>query len=86
MMAAFVYIMCTITSTICAVLLLREYRRTASRVLLWCGLAFVGFTVSNALVFTDVFLVPTINLATVRALANWMATTVLVVALVWDFE
>ena len=85
-MAAFVYVMCTVTSAICAVLLLREYRRTASRVLLWCGLAFVGFTLSNALVFTDFVLVPTANLAPVRAIANWMATTVLVVALVWDLE
>jgi len=85
-MAAFVYVMCTVTSAICAVLLLLEYRRTASRVLLWCGLAFVGFTVSNALVFTDLILVPTINLSTVRAIANWTATTTLVVALVWDLE
>jgi hypothetical protein len=85
-MAAFVYIMCTVTSAICAVLLLRDYRRTASRVLLWCGLAFVGFTISNALVFTDFVLLPTMTLAPVRAISNWMATTVLVVALVWDLE
>jgi hypothetical protein len=85
-MAPFVYIMCTVTSGICAALLLREHRRTASRVLLWCGLAFVGFTISNALVFTDFVLVPATSLALVRAIANWMATTVLVVALVWDLE
>ena len=85
-MAAFVYLMCTVTSAVCAILLLREYRRTASRVLLWCGLAFVGFTISNALVFTDFVLLPEWNLATVRAMSNWIATTVLVVALVWDLE
>ena len=61
-------------------------RRTASRVLLWCGLAFVGFTISNALVFTDFILLSEWNLATVRAMVNWIATTVLVVALVWDLE
>ena len=85
-MAALVYLMCTVTSAICAALLLREYRRTASRVLLWCGLAFAGFTVGNAMVFTDVILVPSLNLATVRAIVNWGATTVLVVALLWDLE
>jgi hypothetical protein len=85
-MAAFVYLMCTLTSAACAVLLLREHRRTASRVLLWCGLAFVGFTVSNAMVFTDFVLAPDANLATVRAIVNWVATTVLVVALVWELE
>jgi hypothetical protein len=85
-MAAFVYIMCTVTSATCAVLLLREYRRAASRVLLWCGLAFVGFTVSNALVFADFILMPTVNLAHVRAMTNWLATTVLVVGLVWDLD
>lgn len=85
-MAAFVYLMCTLTSATCAALLLREFRRTTSRVLLWCGLAFVGFTVSNAMVFADFLLVPTVNLAPVRAIANWIATTVLVVALVWDLE
>lgn len=85
-MAALVYLMCTVASAACALLLLREFRRTSSRVLLWCGLAFVGFTLSNALVLTDVVLLPGWNLATARAMVNWLATTVLVVALVWDLE
>jgi hypothetical protein len=45
-------------AALCAVLLLRAYVRVRRRLLLWSGLCFAGLTVSNALVFVDLVLLP----------------------------
>jgi hypothetical protein len=55
-MAGVVYMLCAVTSTLCATLLLREHRRTSSRLLLWSGVSFCGLALSNALVFVDLVL------------------------------
>jgi hypothetical protein len=52
-MATYVYILGTLTTLLCAVLLLRAYPRVRQPLLLWSGLCFVGLTVSNALLFVD---------------------------------
>ena len=49
-MATSVYLLCMLTSGFCAMLLLREYRRTSMPLLLWSGLSFVGWAINNALV------------------------------------
>lgn len=41
-MPAAVYILCGLTSVLCAVLLLRSYARKRVRLLLWSGLCFAG--------------------------------------------
>lgn len=41
-MVSIVYILCAITSLACAVLLLRSFRRTRARLLLWSGISFAG--------------------------------------------
>ena len=80
-----VYALCMLTSTFCAVLLLREYRRTRARLLFWSSLSFVGWAINNALVFTDLTLFPTtIDLAIVRALTSLAAVSLLLYGLVWD--
>jgi hypothetical protein len=48
-MAAVVYLLCALTSLGCAVLLLRGYRRSRARLLLWSGLCFAGLFLNNAL-------------------------------------
>jgi hypothetical protein len=52
-MAAAVYILGTLVSLACAMLLLRGYARAKRKLLLWSGLCFAGLTVSNALIFVD---------------------------------
>jgi hypothetical protein len=73
-----------LTSTFCALLLLREYRRTSARLLLWSGLSFTGWAVNNALVFTDLVIVPGVDLSVVRALAGLAATSLLLYGLIGD--
>jgi hypothetical protein len=62
-MAEAVYVLCGLTSALCAGLLLRGYRRSGTRLLLWSGLCFLGLTLNNILLFVDLVVVPTIDLS-----------------------
>jgi hypothetical protein len=52
-MAAAVYVLCAFTSLACAILLLRAFQARGVRLLLWSGLAFVGFTFGNVMLVVD---------------------------------
>jgi hypothetical protein len=83
-MATAVYVLCMLTSAFCAVLLLREYRRTGARLLLWSSLSFVGWATNNALVFTDMVVVPGADLSVIRALTALIAISLLLYGLIGD--
>lgn len=83
-MATTVYLLCAITSATCAVLLVREFRRSRARLLLWSSVAFVGFATNNALVFADYVLVPHVDLALIRAVTALASVSMLLYAFVWD--
>lgn len=85
-MAATVYVLCTLTCTLCAVLLLRERHRTASRLLFWSGLSFTALAISNALVFVDYVVLPTIDFAIYRSATFLLATALLLYGLVRDTD
>jgi hypothetical protein len=51
--ADFVYLLCTITSLVCAALLLRSYARNRVRLLLWSAVCFIGLFVNNLMVLID---------------------------------
>ena len=85
-MAEIVYLLCGLTSAGCAALVIREYRRSRSRLLLWMSLAFVGLTISNVLVFVDFVLVPDVSFAVARAALAFVSTTLLACGLVWDAD
>jgi len=71
----------------CAALLLRAYSRVRKRLLLWSGLCFAGLTISNALVFVDLQVVPDgIDLYPHRLVIGAISMLVLVFGLVWDSE
>lgn len=52
-MALTVYALCALTSLACALLLLRGFRRSRARLLLWSGLCFAGLFINNALLVVD---------------------------------
>jgi hypothetical protein len=83
-MAVSVYLLCMLTSAFCAVLLLREYRRTTARLLLWSSLSFVAWALNNALVFADMVVFPGNDLSLVRAVVALAAVSLLLYGLVWD--
>ena len=91
-MAAIVYLLCTLTSALCAVLLLRVYRKTRvwssgsapPSLLLWSGLSFCVMAINNALVLADLVLFPSIDLTLYRGGSFLLATALLLYGLVWD--
>ena len=86
MIAACVYLMCAITSVLCAGLLLLKYRRSRLRLLFWSSLCFVGLAINNVLLFVDLVLVPNTDLSIVRTLPAVVGITLLVIGFVWDAE
>lgn len=81
-MPSAVYLLCMLTSAFCAVLLLREYGRSRARLLLWSSLSFVGWAINNALVFTDLVVLPgVVDLSLFRALVALIAVSLLLYGL-----
>ena len=83
-MATTVYLLCVATSAACAVLLIREYRRSRVPLLLWSSVAFVGLALNNALVFADFVIVPDIDLALLRVSVALASVALLLGALIWN--
>lgn len=83
-MAETIYLLGALTSVLCAVLLLRGYARGRQRLLLWSGVCFVGFAISNALVFVDLILLPDTDLFAYRLIATAISMAVLLYGLIWE--
>jgi hypothetical protein len=86
-MASLVYLLGALVTAVCAILLLRGFARSRSRLLLWSGLCFAGLTVSNALLFIDLVLLgPTQSLYMWRLGTASAAMLLLVYGLVFESE
>ena len=86
-MAEIVYLLCAATSITCAVLLVRAYRESRTKLLLWSGLSFVGLAVNNVLLFVDLVVLPAaIDLSVVRNVVALGALAVLLFGLVWESQ
>lgn len=82
-MAETVYILCTLTSIACTVLLWRGYRRTSTRLLFWSSLCFVGFAINNVLLLVDLQLWHD-DLSLYRNITGLAGAILLVFGLVWE--
>lgn len=86
-MASAVYVLCTLTSALCAVLLLRQHRSSPNRLLLWSGISFWAMAAANALVFVDLVVLPAAyDLLLVRVWAMFIAAALLLYGLVWEVD
>lgn len=83
-MPSAVYVLCAVTSLVVAVLLLRQYHRRRTRLLLWAGLCFVGLTLNNFLLFLDFVIYPTIDLSIARGATGAVSIMILLHGLIWD--
>jgi hypothetical protein len=84
--ASIVYLACAGTAALCAALLLRAYRATGTRLLLWSGLCFLFLAANNALLTVDFVLVPQIDLFALRNATALAGMSLLLYGLVWDSE
>ena len=83
-MAETVYLLCALTSILCAGLLIRSYRRSRTPLLLWSSLCFVGLALNNALLFVDLVLfVQEVELAIARSMIGLVSLLILIFGLIW---
>ncbi len=85
-MPAFIYILCALTSIVCAGLLLRNSSRTPSRLLFWSGAAFICFALANILLFVDLVVVRNHDLILLRNTITLAAVAMLLYGLIWEVE
>ena len=83
-MGTLVYGLCALTSLACAFLLLRGYRETGVRLLLWSGLCFLGLAANNVILFVDLRVVPEYDLSAWRTFPSIFGVALLLYGLVWD--
>jgi hypothetical protein len=82
-MAALVYCLGTLVTLLCALLLLRSYALTRTRLLLWSGLCFSGLTLSNLLLIIDMLVLTELDLYLWRLATAALAMLVLLYGLVF---
>ena len=85
-MAELTYLLCTATSVLCAVLLLRGYLRTRTRLLMWSTLCFIGLAINSILLFVDlvVFPGPDVDLRLYRSGSALISIALLAIGLIWE--
>lgn len=79
-----VYLLCFATSTLCAFLLGRSFRRTRSRLLFWSALCFGLLAVVNFVVVLDMLVYPGTDFRPIRLWLSVVAVAVLLFGFIWD--
>ena len=84
-MAEITYVLCAATSILCAVLLLRGYLRSRSRLLMWSTWCFIGLAINNILLFVDLVILPdSVDLRIVRSGSALLSLLLMVAGLIWE--
>jgi hypothetical protein len=83
---AAVYLLCFLTSSACALLLARTYRRTRARLLLWSALCFLFLAGNNLAIIFDLLILPDWDFRVARHLLSLAALGVLLFGFIWDME
>jgi hypothetical protein len=83
-MAETIYLLCAATSVTCAVLLIRGWRRSRSRLLLWSSACFALLAFNNGLLVMDLMVVKEMDLAMYRSTTALVAILVLLAGLIWE--
>ena len=84
MLATAIYVLCALTSIICAALLLRGWSQTRARLLFWSGLCFAGLALNNILLIIDVAVLPQVDMEIWRTVPALIGVALLVYGLVWE--
>lgn len=85
-MAGVIYGLCALTALLCAWLLLKAYRRTRYKLLLWSGLCFAMLTVNNIVLILDKIVLPSTDLVLWRLVTALIAIMILLYGLIWNAE
>lgn len=84
---ATIYLLCLLAGVTCAVLLIRSYLRTRTRLLLWSATCFVFLALNNLLVVLDLLVTgPSVDLSVVRQLSTLAAVSTLIYGFIWELD
>jgi Family of unknown function (DUF5985) len=81
-----VYLLCIATSASCMALLIRGYRQSRTRLLLWSALCFVFLALNNFVVILDLLVLPAMDLRVTRLALSLAAIGLLLFGFIWDLE
>lgn len=79
-----VYGLCALTSLLCAILVLRSYRRARTWLLFVVALGFVGLAVNNLLMVVNLLLGSRADLSILRSSVGLATMAALLVMLIWE--
>jgi hypothetical protein len=83
-MAEIVYLLCGLTSCVCAALLLRQRRISNAPLLFWGAAAFSVMALANILLFIDLVIIPGTNLSLFRLVITLISVLLLLYGLIWE--
>lgn len=83
---AIVYVLCFVTSSACAWLLGRTWRRTRAPLLFWSALCFTLLAGNNLFLILDLLVFPNVDLRLARGLLSLSAVSVLLFGFIWNEE
>jgi hypothetical protein len=81
-----VYVLCFVTSLVCAWMLGRSYVRSGTRLLLWSAICFGFLALNNLVLVLDLVVWPRLDLKLARALLALAAASSLIWGFVWEVE
>jgi len=79
-----IYVLCAAASVVVAAMLLRQYRKSRTRLLLWSFICFAGLGVNNILVYVDLVMYTGVDLSVYRSAAGAAAMAAMLYGLVWE--
>jgi hypothetical protein len=85
-MSEIIYALCAITSILCSVLLLRGWRASGTRLLLWSGLCFAGLATTNVILVLDQLVWPEVDLLPPRLWISLGALLLMLYGLIFADE
>lgn len=69
---------------LCAYLLLRAYRRSGTRLLIWSSVCFWLLALNNFVLAVDILLLPENDLSLIRTVTGLVAISVLLIGFIWE--
>ena len=85
-LAPSVYLLCLLSSAVCAWLLARRYARSQTRLLLWAALCFGLLALNNLLVVLDLLVITSVDLSLARLFASLVGIAVLLYGFIWELD
>ena len=83
---AVVYLLCFLSSGLCAYLLVTAFVRGEEKLLLWSAICFCLLAINNLLVFVDIIILPNLDLTWWRSLTSLTAVSALIYGFIWEIE